>query len=134
MEIKLKPPIVNITYAVLALLVLTSAAGIINIFQQGAINENSSLYNASTSILMLIAGALSIFYLYKQKPLGRLISLFVVGIQAILTISAGIYIFIANANVGPAILIPSLSFGLPLLFLAYKIFSSKPLKEYLINT
>ncbi len=74
---------------------------------------------------------LAIIYLLKKRYVGRVLSTCVFGFQAFLTLASGVYLYI-NAPKDDAVLLGvNIAYALPLLFLAYKSQSSKPLKEYL---
>lgn len=126
----MKPSIVNFIYFGLGYLVLSSSIQIMSLFEQPSL---TALYNASLSIVICFASIVAIFGLVKKHSWSKPTSYIVIGFQAILTIGVGIYFSLTNTEIGMAMLIPALSFGLPLLFLAFKIYTSKPLAEYISN-
>jgi len=92
----------------------------------------TTLYGSSLSIIVCIASIIAIIGYIKKSSWSKILSFIIIGFQAILTICTGVYLALFTA-LGVSVLIPYLSFGLPLLFLAFKIYTSKPLASYMSN-
>ncbi|MBB6521314.1 hypothetical protein [Pseudoteredinibacter isoporae] len=128
----MRPGIVNIIYFVLTLLIAGSAMQIISIFSKTSESGNSALYNSSLSIVVFVAAFISIIAMAKRIVWSRVAAYSIIGLQALVTVGTGIFLAILSES-GAAISIPYLCYGLPMLFLAYKTYSSTPLKEYLAD-
>lgn len=126
----MKPGIVNIIYAVLALLLLGAGMQISVVFSQNTIDGYTALYNSSLSIVVAIAALVSIISLARKLVWSRIVTFLVIGLQSLVTIGLGAFLA-ARSEDGIAMSVPYLTYGFPMLFLAYKTYSSKPLKEYL---
>jgi len=79
----------------------------------------TTLYGSSLSIIVCIASIIAIIGYIKKSSWSKILSFIIIGFQAILTICTGVYLALFTA-LGVSVLIPYLSFGLPLLFLAFK--------------
>lgn len=129
----MNPAIVNILYFVLGYLALSSGLQVHDLFENNPGNGYSSLYNASVSILILVLSLTAIGGLIKRQIWAKWVSFGLAALQGISTLSVGIYIWFLDAEMGKAILMTSVPIGLAFIFLAYKIYSSSPLRQHLAN-
>ncbi len=129
----MKPGILNIIYFVLGYLSLSSALQIYEVFKSNISNGYSILYIVSLSTLVVIGSLVAIFAFIKRIPWAKWASLVVVGLPGMLSIVTGVYLMLINPEIVKVLLITTVPKGLAFLFLAYKIYTSKPLKHYLEN-
>lgn len=127
----MKPGIVNIIYFVLALLLFGAVMQVGTVFNQKFDNGYSNLYNASVSMVLAVASLVSIVALAKKAAWARMTVVLVVGLQAMALIGSGLFLAVKDNENGLALSFPFFLYGAAILFLAYKAYSSKPLKEYL---
>jgi hypothetical protein len=96
-------------------------------FQTG---ESTMLYVPSSMIIASIVAIIGLIVV----PWSRIVAIIVIAIQAINTILASIH-FVVDAKGSTAdMLMSSIIVDILLLFLAFRIYSSEPLKNYLTNT
>lgn len=129
----MKPGIINIIYFVLAYLALSSGLSIYELFETNLENGYSALYNSSVSILIVGASLLGIYSLAVKLSWSKWVCFGVVASQSVLTLGSALYLCVLNFEIGKFMLITSVPFGLAFAFLAYKIYSSNPLKHFLTN-
>lgn len=88
----MKPGIVNIIYAVLALLLLGAGMQISVVFSQNTIDGYTALYNSSLSIVVAIAALVSIISLARKLVWSRIVTFLVIGLQSLVTIGLGAFL------------------------------------------
>ncbi|MCU7936216.1 MAG: hypothetical protein KZQ99_15300 [Candidatus Thiodiazotropha sp. (ex Dulcina madagascariensis)] len=83
------------------------------------------------SSVVFAAATIAIFGLMKRTSWARMIAFSVVVVEVLLMLGMSIYFQRVMPEMGINFLTSSLVFDVPLLFLAYKIYSSEALKIYL---
>ena len=121
----MKPRIINWTYVGLAYVLLNNTLTVALAFQPPG---NVTPYFPS---IIIILAVVAIIGLLKAAPWSRIVALVVLCIQALSTISASIHFAMYAGGSLTDIFVSSLIFDVFLLFLAYKLYTSEPLKYYL---
>jgi hypothetical protein len=155
----MKPNIIKWTHLALAFLILTNLLNIIYhpffIFRYSASfdlilptiivsGDSSSSGHSMTQevsfwnypilpFVIVITGIITVIGLIKSAPWSRVAAYVLIGVAAIEGIGASIYFVVSGKDSIADQLHTLIIFDILLLFLAYKIYTSKPLKDYLSN-
>jgi hypothetical protein len=125
----MKPKILVWIYLALAYVLLNNSLQAIVVIQNGVF----TLLSPALSIVIIVATLVNIIGLVKMMSWSRIVACLVISIQASGTLLTGIHYFIENsAGINlESILMSTTIIELLLLFLAFKIYKSEPLKVYL---
>ncbi len=148
----MKPSILNWIYLVLGYLVLDTILQVVGGFQYAFKpgNDNSffdfSIFPVTTAtafyfpifpIITAAASIVAIIGLTRKMAWAKIIAFVVIVVDRFIALSFSVYVYLASDDVKEitdilmSSMMSSLIFSIPLLFLAYKIYTSEPLKIYL---
>lgn len=135
----LKPSIVNWAYIGLACLLLSNILGTISTLYYIMFSNDDFVHSPVLliiSAIIITVSTIAVLGLLKKSSWARIVAYSAVGVQAFLMlVMLGINIYYAITTpvpVGPpGFLIVLLVLGVSLLLLAYKIYTSEPLRIYL---
>jgi uncharacterized SAM-binding protein YcdF (DUF218 family) len=125
----MKPKIIVWIYLALVYVLLNNVLQAIVVIQNGVF----TLLSPALSVIIIVVTCVAIIGLVKMMPWSRIVACIVIGIQASGTLVTGMQYFIENSE-GISlenILMSSIIIEFLLLFLAFRIYTSKPLKDYL---
>jgi hypothetical protein len=125
----MKPKIIVWIYLALVYVLLNNVLQAIVVIQNGVF----TLLSPALSLIIIVVTCVAIIGLVKKMQWSRIVACIVIGIQASGTLVTGIHYFIENSegiNL-ENILMSSIIIEFLLLFLAFRIYTSKPLKGYL---
>jgi len=125
----MKPNIIKWTYIALGYVLLNNTLSVLHVFQHGG----STLLYPGLSIIYIIASIVAIIGLIKVAPWSRIVAFILIGTQAIGTILTSVVFVVDTESSIVDMLMSALIFDILLLFLAFQLYSSKPLKNYLSN-
>ena len=124
----MQPTIIKWTYLALGWVLLNNALAVLLAVETG---EIAMLTMPSP---MIMASILAIVGLITLAPCSRVVAIVVISIQAISTILASIHFTLATESSVAEWLLSSIVVDISLLFLAYRLYSSELLKQYLSKT
>jgi len=144
----MKPGIVNWVYTGLAFILLNLMLGILNQmeavdfyitgvhFDFHELDDSGGGYIPVLSAIVLIVATVAAFGLVKRTSWARIVTFSIVAFEGLLILVVNGFLLLVLGSIDkPPVLsrqfITSLVVGIPLLFLAYKIYTSEPLKIYL---
>ncbi len=127
----MKPSIVNWGYLGLGYVLLNNVSAIGSSVQ--TLFERNSVFieYPILQIIIIFLSVAALGGLVKETPWARVISVIAIGLDTLLAFSMSMFVMIVSKGNYTNSLIWSLVVGIPLLFLAYKIYTSEPLKIYL---
>lgn len=130
----MKPSIVYWAYLGLGFLLLDNILNIISVFQIKTYEKDAGFIGYPIlQILIVLLSIAAIGGLVRRVSWARVASLVAIGAETFHMFGMSIYIFFSSKGEEVSLLMTSLLFGIPLLFLAYKLYSSKPLRIYLFK-
>jgi hypothetical protein len=124
----MQPTIIKWTYLALGWVLFNNALTVLLAVETG---EIAMLTMPSP---MIMASILAIVGLITLAPWSRVVAIVVISIQAISTILASIHFTLATESSVAEWLLSSIVVDISLLFLAYRLYSSELLKQYLSKT
>lgn len=126
----MKPNILYWTYLGLGYLLLDNILEMWGYFREVG-NDTDALYVP----VIIVATIVAIIGLVKRVAWAKIVAFVAIGVDIFLTLGLTIYLVVVglidNAGEVAQLLVSSLTFSIPLLFLAYKLYTSEPLKIYL---
>ncbi len=124
----MKPSIVVWAYVGLAYILLNKIMDVGYFFR-------ASNYFPFLTMAVLVVTTVAVFGLVKRTSWARMVASSIIAAEVFLMLYTSMFLqSVMLEDESHYFLISSLVFGVPLLFLAYKIYTSEPLKIYLSNS
>ncbi len=127
----MKPSIVNWGYLGLGYVLLNNVSAIGSNVQTLFERNFVFIEYPILQIIIIVLSIAALGGLVKKAPWARVISVITIGLDTLHALSMGMFVMVVSKGNYTSSLIWSLLVGIPLLFLAYKFYTSEPLKVYL---